>query len=71
MKPPIPPWNLPNLQGAIGDLMRVAFAWGAADAKNEATEAHITMLAQSAAQLLALALQRDPTADEIAGVIGG
>lgn len=71
MNPPIPPYTIVNLCNGIGDVMRASAAWGMADASKEQTEAYITAVGQAVAQLLTLALQREPTVEEMTLVIGG
>lgn len=67
--PSIPEWTLPNLQAAIGDVMRASAAWGQADAKGEDVSAHINCVSEVVAKLLALIMRRDPTADELIACI--
>lgn len=70
-KPPIPPFTVAHLVGALGDVIRAAAAWGQADARGEDADAHIVLVMQCVAQMLTLALQREPTHDEVIAVIGG
>lgn len=69
--PPIPPYTKANLCGAIGDVIRASAAWGMADARGEPGDMHIQIVAQVVGQLLALCLQREPTPEEMASVVGG
>lgn len=69
--PPIPPFTVANLVGAVGDVMRASAAWGMADARGEDAVMHVQLTAQAVAQLLTLALQREPTNEEMSAVIGG
>lgn len=71
MNPPIPPNTVQNICGATGDLMRASWAMGFADAKGEGTEDHIKAVGLMVAQLLTIVMQREPTPDEMAQVIGG
>ena len=68
---PIPPYTVANLCGAIGDVIRAAGAWGESAAKGEAPDQSVALVMQCAAQLLTLALQREPTDAELLAVIGG
>lgn len=66
----VAPWNMANLQGAVGDLMRASYAAGMAEQSESSSMTQMGLVIHCVGQLLALCLQREPTPEEVAGVVG-
>jgi hypothetical protein len=69
--PPIPPYTMANLCGAVGDLLRAATVYGQQMEKGEPPAEVYQLVAQFTVQLLTLCAQREPTQDEIDRVFYG
>lgn len=70
MNPPIPRMSREVILPALGDIVRAAASFGAAEAEKKDSSAELDALVQYVAQAIAILRQAPPTEEDLALVMG-